>query len=433
MVCVPFVEDLYWIGRVGIGPWHPPWSDWKHVLAVGKFANGTEHVVEIVPDTGYNIIAMPVHWMNIVALWFLSSETARRTWHFIVAHFESSNPARFRFFCCDVRAYTVHFGCIWTLVVFATLAYFLKYTSWHLLPYCQHCFVWKTPELPWNFSNAAENPPVEVLVGVITSLFSILVCAAAAVFVATVDIAVDNAKTQFMRTLVLQQRRNRQNDTSRNRQRTSLSTSFLESMDSIQAPDSFDTRAPQSSYAAFEEVARTSSLTPESIEKSYSDIVRWMDMMERTIGFVVSWYTICIVLAGFAFAFVDGEVWPIDTAPGPDGSVKPDPGGLDKKHEWRAVLLLLLVPQLLVPFYCVAVGARANSQSQFTQDISTQDARGAFMHFEDISTRTTLVLRMTTTPLPQIRMLGIPITVGLLKAIAVVLVGFFTQRGLTHT
>ena len=81
------------------------------------------------------------------------------------------------------------------------------------------------------------------------------------------------------------------------------------------------------------------------------------------------------------------------------------------------MLLLLLAPELMLPLYCVIVGARANSlQSEFAMDISMFDGRGAFLHITPLETRSSLVLRMGTMPLPQITLLGVPITMGFLKA-----------------
>jgi hypothetical protein len=72
------------------------------------------------------------------------------------------------------------------------------------------------------------------------------------------------------------------------------------------------------------------------------------------------------------------------------------------------VLLLLLLPSMLVPAYCLAVGTRANSLAWFTRAISQKDAHGALQYLT-LADRAGLVLRMTTTPLPQARALGVPI------------------------
>ena len=109
-------------------------------------------------------------------------------------------------------------------------------------------------------------------------------------------------------------------------------------------------------------------------------------------------------------AFVDNVVW--------KQQIFPD-------HEYRVVGLLVLLPQVLLPAYCVVVGARANSLDKFKRAICDADARGAFAHLE-LSERSNLLLRMTATHLPQIQAFGVPITPRNMNAMVTVAVALNT-------
>ena len=74
---------------------------------------------------------------------------------------------------------------------------------------------------------------------------------------------------------------------------------------------------------------------------------------------------------------------------------------------------------VLVPVYCVAVGAHANSLDKFKRAICDADARGAFAHLE-LSERSNLLLRITATQMPQIQALGVPVTPRSIKSMVTV-------------
>eukprot|EP01050_Picozoa_sp_SAG11_P009548 SAG11_NODE_907_length_6599_cov_13.219231_6_plen_268_part_00 len=161
------------------------------------------------------------------------------------------------------------------------------------------------------------------------------------------------------------------------------------------------------------------------VDEQYRSIVRWLCVLRTTVGTVLSTFTVCIVTTVAAFALVDKMLWPhLTRDEGGPGSVD------DPHHQYRLVLMLLLAPELLLPLYCVIVGARANSlQSTFAMDISMYDGRGAFLHITPLEARSTLVLRMGTMPLPQITLLGLPITMGALKAALVAISVAITSVG----
>ena len=86
---------------------------------------------------------------------------------------------------------------------------------------------------------------------------------------------------------------------------------------------------------------------------------------------------------------------------------------------------LILLPQIILPVYCVAVGARANHLNRFKRAICDADSRGAFAHLE-LSERSNLLLRMTATHLPQIEAFGMPITPRNINAMVAVAVALNT-------
>ena len=85
--------DVYYITRVGMGSWHPMGlRAAKHALL--SPVNGTGTVIEILPDTGYNLIALPVHWMGLQAFWFVCAAQTMETWRALTNVFEATDNTR---------------------------------------------------------------------------------------------------------------------------------------------------------------------------------------------------------------------------------------------------------------------------------------------------------------------------------------------------
>eukprot|EP01050_Picozoa_sp_SAG11_P009547 SAG11_NODE_907_length_6599_cov_13.219231_5_plen_245_part_00 len=160
---VPVGEDIYYVARVGVGSWHPMGLRAAKHAYVFNTSNHTTVTAEMFPDTGYNLIALPVHWMGLQAFWFLRAAQTMKTWRALTKLFEETN-----------NTHSLKFLLIWMLLLFVALIYCLRFTTWHLcfLPFVcgKHSALdnlrrWRTPELSWVFSDPNPNPVMEVTIG----------------------------------------------------------------------------------------------------------------------------------------------------------------------------------------------------------------------------------------------------------------------------
>ena len=152
------------------------------------------------------------------------------------------------------------------------------------------------------------------------------------------------------------------------------------------------------------ELAERGCLLATALEEHFLRVVRAVGTMDILLNRVLSYFAVCLVAAGLCTTYVYNIRWNREIFP---------------YHQYRFTLLLLLLPQIMLPVYCVLVGARANSLDKFKRAICDADARGAFAHLE-MSERANLLLRMTATHMPQIAAFGVPITPKNVYAVAAV-------------
>ena len=155
------------------------------------------------------------------------------------------------------------------------------------------------------------------------------------------------------------------------------------------------------------ELARGECLPATHLEESFLRVVRAVGTMESLLGGILSAFTVCLMMGWLCATYVYNIAW--------KKNIFPD-------HQYRVTLFLLLIPQVTLPLFCIAVGARANSLNKFKRAICDADARGALGHLT-MAERANLLLRMTATPLPQIEAFGIPITPRNMKVLVAAAAG----------
>ena len=307
-------------------------------------ANGTiaafQKEIQIFPDTGYNLIALPVHWMGLQAFWFVCSARTMEMWRALTLLFEQTR-----------QTHSMKFPLIWILLLFVVLIYCLRFTTWHL------CFLplvcekhsahdtmqrWGTPELSWLFSNPHQNPAMEVIIGTSATLFTMLALSSTAAIISAIDMSL-RAEIQTLKDLLEKNCKHNmastmtgslQEDPSdlMTRQRSSSSV-FLDAFDTIETHSQRGAvAARESNHPVHNLFHRSQTLadptTTETefaheVEKRYRSIVRWLYVLRTTVGTVLSTFTVCIVATVAAFAWVDKMLWPhLTAADGGAGSVE---------------------------------------------------------------------------------------------------------------
>lgn len=451
LVVWPCAVDVYFLVRVGgIVPGGSP-KDYPGVPAhAWQTDEKTREPIPggIVPDTGGNFLSLPVHLLGVGALWFVGNSRTQIIWHRLL---RSRTPAK-----------VLPFGLLLFLVALSITINFLRYTHYHVWmwsstdTYMGGNPIWWTPEMSLNFKEGRPLPPLDVVISIASELTCIATFAASAMIFATIYHRTAETKLRFMELLEdhvalnhrrqhvasiaaqddaaerssfdretisapIQQKRNRGTPTPIHAQQPLTLAAVTAGGISRVPSTGVDDFVPDSirlvrtvSAVRSAELAERTCLPATELEDHFLRVVRAVGTMDVLLNRVLSYFAVCLVTAGFCTTYVYNIRWDRDMM----------------HHQYRITLLLLLLPQIMLPVYCVLVGARANSLDKFKRAICDADARGAFAHLA-MSERANLLLRMTATHMPQIAAFGVPITpknVYAMAAVAGVLNTAFAQR-----
>ena len=290
---------------------------------------------------------------------------------------------------------------------------------------------WWTPEMSLDFEEGRPLPPLDVAISIATELTCIATFTASAMIFATIYIRTSETKLRFMQLLEDHVALNHrlQHVDSIAAQDEAERSSFDRETISAPVQRSYGTPTPiQAQWPRMPAAATVGGAVPRepstgiddfvpgsirlvrtvsavrsaelaeclpatALEEHFLRVVRAVGTMDILLNRVLSYFAVCLVTAGLCTTYVYNIRWNRDMM----------------NHQYRITLLLLLLPQIMLPGYCVLVGARANSLDKFKRAICDADARGAFAHLE-MSERANLLLRMTATHMPQIAAFGVPIT-----------------------
>lgn len=383
--------------------------------------DGTHAPMRIIPDTGGNFLSFPVHLLAVGALWFVGTPQTQIIWHRLLRAEEVHQGQQH-----GSEASALHFTGMLFLVLLSAMIFFMRYTHYHLLFWSdsKNNPTWWTPEMSVDFSQGAPMPPIEVVLSVISELTCIATFAASGTIFATMYLRTDATKVRFMQLLEDHVTLNHHHlvagaivEGGTGSQRSPL-------FDTISAPFEMGgspqlhvrgpafAGTPRQPSTGIDDIVSSGTLTRMGttikseelkegvcllatvLEEHFLRVVRAVSTMETLLNRVLSYFAVCLLAAGVCTTYVYNISW--------DRQIFP-------YHEYRVTLLLLLLPEIILPVYCVLVGARANSLDKFKRAICDADARGAFAHL-DMSERANLLLRMTATHMPQIAAFGVPIT-----------------------
>jgi hypothetical protein len=362
--------DIYFLMMVGIGSGDKlrGFSEKEHSLII-PFGNGASsqakfETIHIIPDTGYNLIALPAHLLNIGMMAFLGSKETRvyyaellRLMVFSKTHIVSQ--------------------CVIVVIIAASLTtYFLKYSHYRICEFswCSKFGNWWTPDLADRFSDGEANPAPQIVAAALCEFVGVLAVAACATIISVATVHTNKTKQNFLALLAQQANLN--------------SSEFV-------AVSVFKLTRPPLPIKPNDGPL----LADVDIAKEYSGVALTMARMVTCLRRILIFCTVSIGLVSTVAVLVVNILWNGCTG----GECMPD-----HTDEYRRVLLLLLIPQLFLPIYCIVLAAHANSNDHFVDKIVELESHGCFAHL-DFEHATLLLQKLTSNSLPKISVCGITV------------------------